>query len=109
MFALLLLSTSAYGEIYRWRDSSGVTHYASSMDDVPAKYRSRVKPMNYGPDSKGEPAMTPALPANVAVPPMSPPGPPSAGSGGEAAQNGNLPRGMSRGAKRMRAVSPENE
>lgn len=62
LITLLFLSTAAHGEIYRWRDGTGVTHFASSLDDVPAKYRARVKAMNYGPEPKGDGSAVAASP-----------------------------------------------
>lgn len=109
LLLLLILSTSAYGEIYRWRDNSGVTHYASSMDDVPLRYRARVKAMNYGPDPKGDAAVSGAAPSSVTSTSMSAPLAPAAGGGSETAQSGSHPRRMKRGGKRSPAAAGEEE
>lgn len=45
-FLILLLSPidpTAASDFYEWTDESGVTHFASSLDEVPAKYRGQAK------------------------------------------------------------------
>jgi len=54
VLVLLFMASSAYGEVYRWKDSAGVLHFSNSLDDVPARYQSKVKAMNYGGERKGE-------------------------------------------------------
>ena len=53
LFLLLLMASSASGEIYRWRDGAGVFHFSNSLDDVPLRYREKVKVMNYDQPQKG--------------------------------------------------------
>lgn len=56
---LLLIASTAQGEIYTWTDSRGTAHYTNSMYDVPARYRTRVKILAIGPESKtGQPQST---------------------------------------------------
>ena len=40
---LLLIATSASGEIYTWKDSKGTLFYTNSLYEIPARYRSRAK------------------------------------------------------------------
>jgi len=63
LLLILLLSSpvSASGEIYRWRDGGGVLHFSNSLDDVPLRYREKVKILNYGQAQKGD-----AVPPQVA-------------------------------------------
>ena len=48
LLILMLLASSAYGEIYTWKDSGGTVHYANSEYDIPEKYRARAKVLNLG-------------------------------------------------------------
>jgi len=45
---LLLLATSAYGEIYKWTDSNGTAHFTNSTYEIPEKYRARAITVNLG-------------------------------------------------------------
>lgn len=98
----LLMTTFAHGEIYRWRDGAGVTHYASSMDDVPARHRERAKSMNYGPEQKGDGARTVAEPKVSGVQPVSVQPSPRAVQGQESSDAGKK---ATRKARRMRRAS----
>lgn len=109
LVVLLFLSASAYGEIYTWRDRSGLTHYVNSMDDVPARYRNRVRAMNYGSDPKSNTAAPLAEPSSVSASSVTPPLTPSASRGNEAAQNGTQQRRMKRGVKRSHTAVSEEE
>jgi hypothetical protein len=40
---LLLISSTAYGEIYTWKDSRGTAFYSNSLYEIPARYLSRAK------------------------------------------------------------------
>lgn len=73
-FFLILLFTAsiAYGEIYRWSDREGVVHFSNSVDDIPGRYRSRAKSMNYGSDQKGELPGGQAQPSAAVAPPVEP-------------------------------------
>ncbi len=37
---LLLLNSPALGDIYKWMDDRGVTHYTDDLKKIPEKYRS---------------------------------------------------------------------
>lgn len=69
---LLVLASSASGEIYRWRDRGGVLHFSNSLDDVPLRYREKVTVMNYGPAPKGDAASAQAAPPAAPVVTQSP-------------------------------------
>jgi hypothetical protein len=47
LVVLLLAASQAYGEVYTWKDSRGVDHYTNRKDDIPVRYRSGAKAMEY--------------------------------------------------------------
>jgi hypothetical protein len=58
LLLLVLTVSCSYAELYRWKDDRGTVHYCNNPDDVPTKYRSRVKTITYGPDG-GSPTPPP--------------------------------------------------
>jgi hypothetical protein len=48
MAACSTFSPVLAGELLRWVDDSGVTHFARSLESVPEKYRDKVKPEKLG-------------------------------------------------------------
>ncbi len=50
--ALVFVASAAHGEIYRWADSRGTTHYTNSMDEIPVRYRARAKLLAYEAEKK---------------------------------------------------------
>ena len=48
LLVLILLASSAYGEIYTWKDSRGTIHYTNSEYEIPEKYRAKAKVLNLG-------------------------------------------------------------
>jgi hypothetical protein len=40
---LLLVASTAYGEIYTWKDARGTVFYTNSLHEIPARYRPRAK------------------------------------------------------------------
>ena len=40
---LLLVASTAYGEIYTWKDARGTLFYTNSLYEIPARYRARAK------------------------------------------------------------------
>lgn len=71
---LVLMVSSAYGEVLTWTDSRGTAHYTNSLYEVPARYRAKVKVLNLGPEpnAPGAPpvqqpqqATQPAVPVTV--------------------------------------------
>ncbi len=72
---MVLMATSAQGELFTWIDSRGTAHYTNSLYEVPARYRAKVKVLNLGPEPKAEgpsssaqQAPTPAQPVQQAPP-----------------------------------------
>jgi hypothetical protein len=72
---LVLIATSAYGEIYRWTDSKGTTHFTNSIHEIPERYRAKAKTVNLGipehnTDQQQPPQATPVVvqPQQSAVP-----------------------------------------
>ena len=69
---LLFVASTAYGEIYTWRDSRGTNFYSNSRYDIPARYLSKAKILDVATGKKlpltaAQPAGQPA----PAVPPAS--------------------------------------
>jgi len=74
MVLLLVISNTAYGQLYEWIDDSGSVNFTDDPDKIPAKYRNRVKPredaVKESPDARGtvrekaaaQPEVTPAGP-----------------------------------------------
>ncbi|ACM21898.1 protein of unknown function, DUF4124-containing [Geotalea daltonii FRC-32] len=87
LIMLVLVASSAQGEIYAWRDSKGTTHYTNSMVEIPARYKAKAKVLNLGPEQKDQPsnqpvpssapAAAPAAPGAGAQLQVAPPGPPT--------------------------------
>ena len=48
LLLLLFIASSAYGEIYTWKDSRGTAHYTNSEYDIPERYRAKAKVLNLG-------------------------------------------------------------
>lgn len=92
---LLFMASSVYGEVYRWKDSAGVLHFSNSLDDVPARYQSKVKAMNYGGERKGESPPAPAATVPATSPPVEKP-PQMNTAGSDPAQKKTLTRRQSR-------------
>jgi len=62
---LLCASLSAYSsDFYEWTDENGVTHFANSPDEIPAKYRNQAKAPK--PEPTRKPTMSQATTAPVA-------------------------------------------
>lgn len=108
LLLILLLSASAYGEIYSWRDKSGTTHYANSMDDVPGRYRARVKAMNYGPESVSDNSSPLTMPTTD-TPPAATHRPQAARGGAIAGQDGTSFMREKRDTRRGRKAAIEEE
>jgi uncharacterized protein DUF4124 len=91
LVALILVASAAHGEIYTWKDSRGTSHYANRPDDIPPRYRSRAKPLNYDVGKGGEGTQLP--PPGQAPPVSSLPPVPSvpSGEGGATPRQQTLP------------------
>lgn len=109
LLLILLLSASAYGEIYSWRDKSGTTHYANSMDDVPGRYRARVKAMNYGPESVSDNSSPLTMPTTDTPPSAATHRPQAARGGAIAGQDGTSFMREKRDTRRGRKAAIEEE
>jgi len=67
LILLLTVALPVSAEIYRWRDSKGVSHYSNNLDDVPLRYRAKVQPMNYEQVQKGGTTPQPVPPVSAPV------------------------------------------
>lgn len=65
LILLLSVALPASAEIYRWRDSKGVSHYSNNLDDVPLRYRAKVRAMNYEQVQKGGTTPQPVPPVSA--------------------------------------------
>lgn len=54
LIVLVLVASSAYGEIYTWIDSRGTSHYTNSMYEIPERYRAKVKVLDLGMSQKAD-------------------------------------------------------
>ncbi|BCS52097.1 hypothetical protein GSbR_31520 [Geobacter sp. SVR] len=43
VFLILISNSAAYGMVYSWTDTTGITHYANKAYEIPARYRARAK------------------------------------------------------------------
>jgi hypothetical protein len=78
MTLLLFFASTAYGEIYTWKDSRGTAFYTNSLHEIPARYRSKAKildvatgkkfPLTEQPGGPAGPASTQALQPQVQQP-----------------------------------------
>ncbi len=59
LVVLLLTAATAQGEIYTWKDLKGTAHFTNSMDEIPVRYRTRVKVLNYETEQKKDPSTQP--------------------------------------------------
>jgi hypothetical protein len=96
---LVFIASSAHGEIYTWTDPRGTAHYTNSMDEVPARFRDKVKVLDYGPEQKGGAA---APRQNVQLQPVKPAEPAAAPKADETALPSNAPATIKRGEVRNR-------
>lgn len=66
---LLLMASSAHGEVYTWIDGKGTAHYTNSVYEIPARYRARAKTLNLGTEPPADRALSsqpaPQLPQPV--------------------------------------------
>jgi len=106
LFLLLFMASSASGEIYRWRDGAGVSHFSNSLDDVPLRYREKVKVMNYGPVQKGDAVQTQVAPSAVKSPATGIPSP--TGRSNVPASEGSMLKRKRRGAGRSTEEMPND-
>jgi hypothetical protein len=76
---LLLVASTAYGEIYTWKDARGTLFYTNSLYEIPARYRARAKLLDVA-TGKKVPIGTalPGAPAGPGAAQPSPAAPPTA-------------------------------
>jgi len=55
----VLVGIPAASEIYKWTDEDGIVHVATSLTDVPARYRDQVTTIDLGSPSPDAPAPAP--------------------------------------------------
>jgi hypothetical protein len=86
---LLLIASTACADIYTWKDAKGTSFYTNSLDEIPARYRSRAKlldvasgkkfPLDKAPPSRpatagsGQSAAAPTPPVAPPAPAVAPP------------------------------------
>ena|ERR1039457_5286663 len=83
---LIFWISSAHAEIYSWTDPKGTAHYVNSLDDVPLRYRPRMKVQTYDNERKGEAAPQPGQMPVKHVMPVMPQLDPKGAAGGIQAQ-----------------------
>ncbi len=93
---LVFIASAAYGEIYTWTDPRGTVHYTNSMYEVPARFRDKVKVLDYGTEQK---AGTAAPQQNGQLQPVKPEEP-AASPTAETPMPPNEPAAIRRGAVR---------
>ena len=52
LLILLFLVSSAYGEIYTWKDSRGTVYYTNDQYEIPESYRAKSKVLDLGIEQK---------------------------------------------------------
>lgn len=94
---LVFMASAAHGEIYTWTDPRGTAHYTNSMYEVPARFRDKVKALDYGTEQKGG---TAAPQLNSQPQPMKPVEPVAAPKADEPSLPSNEPATIKRGTLR---------
>lgn len=58
LMILLLIAAPALdaSELYQWTDEDGVTHFATSLDDVPEKYRDQIRVLGFDQEAQTTPS-----------------------------------------------------
>lgn len=63
---LLLVASTAYGDIYTWQDPRGTLYYTNSLHEIPARYLAKAKLLDVATGKKAP--LTGAQLAGQAVP-----------------------------------------
>lgn len=79
LVVLLLTASTAHGEIYTWKDPHGTAHFTNSMDEIPVRYRDRIKVLTYETEQKKDPSAPQQNSRTQPVPPPDQPAGPMAG------------------------------
>jgi hypothetical protein len=61
LVVLLLTAATAQGEIYTWKDPRGTAHFTNNMNEIPVRYRTRIKVLNYETEQKKDPSASPRI------------------------------------------------
>lgn len=99
LMLLFPLAVSASSEIYRWRDGAGVLHFSNSLDDVPLRFREKVRVMNYGGLQKGDAVPSQVAPSATQSPATGISVPQGANGRPEASPTGRIQRHRQRGGR----------
>ncbi len=94
---LVFIASAAYGEIYTWTDPRGTAHYTNSLYEVPARFRDKVKVLDYGTEQK---AGTAAPQQNGQLQPVKPEEPATSPRTDETPMPPNAPATIKRGEMR---------
>jgi hypothetical protein len=97
LVVLVFIASAAQGEIYTWTDPRGTAHYTNSMYEIPARFRDKVKVLDYGTEQKGGAA---APRQNDQLQPVKPAEPAAAPKADETPMPPNEPATFNRGAVR---------
>lgn len=79
LVVLLLTASIAHGEIYTWKDHQGTAHFTNSMDEIPVRYRARIKVLAYETEQKKDPSAPQQNSLTQPTPPPDQPASPMAG------------------------------
>lgn len=69
LVVLMLAASQAHGEVYTWKDSRGIDHYTNRKDDIPVRFRSSAKALEYDREPKAAGITVPANEAVRTLPP----------------------------------------
>lgn len=75
---VLVMSSTAYGMVYRWTDSVGIRHYTNKEYEIPERYRKKAKALY--PESGDTAAGVLPQPAQPTIAQLVPASPPPAAS-----------------------------
>lgn len=114
---LAFIASSAQAEIYTWTDSRGIAHYTNKLDEVPDRYRAKVKSLNYDTGQKTDTSSPQNGPPQPVPPPE--PSPPNNAGGNLVPQNAPVipkvvrpnrhERRLEKTQPRQRGSAPEEE
>ncbi len=64
LFLIMVFASVVHAETYQWTDSGGGVHFTDNLDNVPAKYRKKVRKVDVSPviETTTEPQHRPSSP-----------------------------------------------
>lgn len=68
VLAVFAVCTDLHADIYKWTDEDGVTHFATSLEDVPERYRDQVETRVSTPEPERAAEAVPAKESETAAP-----------------------------------------